>query len=171
VPHLRDTQPLPAEVRPHLRALLSPAGIVKAGMRVTVGDEYLPRGADPKVWKAKPAGANPVVGADRPLDLRILRARGTEIRLETRSGAANRIRIGRWCFPGWTLTVNGKARPVRPNPVGSIDVEIPAGTATVRLEMHTPGIRRLGLWISALGLVLLALLAGLGIRGRIPYLD
>jgi len=171
LPHLRKARPIPADVRPHLHAVLSPAGIRKTGVSVTVRDEYLPRGADPSVWKNKPACDHPVVGADRPLDLRIIRDQGTAICLETRSRSANRLRIGRWFFPGWEITVNGQARVPQANAVGSMDVRIPPGAGTVRLAMRAPGIRRICLWVSALGLGLLVLLVVLAIRGRIPKLQ
>lgn len=57
---------------------------------------------------------------------------------------------------GWHLTVDGKSTATQTVNKGFVGAKIPAGSHKIRLQYKTPGLK-LGVWVSAAGIVLLVL--------------
>jgi hypothetical protein len=157
VPHLWAYSPIAPETEKHLSEALSAQGIIKKRLPATVGDEYLPRTAQPDVWRVQPAVHGPVVQAEPVVRIVTLSEKGTKIVLNVETERPSRLRLARWAFPGWELEVNGMPAEVLTNKFGSMDISVPAGKSTVTLELSPPLIRQVCTWISLASLALLFL--------------
>ena len=80
-----------------------------------------------------------------------------EILLHTGSGEPGMARLLESFDPGWSATVDGAPRPVRPLNELGMGVPVPAGNHEVRLVYKTPG-RAMGVVLSAISLAGLVLL-------------
>ena len=154
VPVLGRIRPLEPEVRREAATIFGRQSIRSRGLPATVGDEYLPRGADRSVMQS--AGEDVLLEWDGPRPVpEVLEARGAEIALRSRASASGTASLARWYFPGWAArSGTGDPVAVARGPAGALRVEIP-GRTEVRVEYRSPGIRILGLWISAIAGVLL----------------
>ncbi len=161
LPRLADYRPLPEEIRTQLSARLAPDGVRSSGQTATVGDEYLPAGADPGTWRRQRPAEGPVVGLEPGVRVRVRRDRGRWIELDVEAAAPARLRLARWQFPGWQLEINGARTPIKRNPFGSLEVSVPAGASQVSVRLRAPRVRRVWLLVSGLGLLLVSAL-GLG---------
>ena len=81
-------------------------------------------------------------------------AAGSRIGLDVSAGQPVRLRLARWYFPGWELTLDGEPAPLEKSPYGSIDVAVPAGDTRVDLVCRAPPVRRWALAASGLTLAL-----------------
>lgn len=151
-PHLAQYTPLSSAFVARQATALAPDVIATGTRRVTVRDEYLPRGADANAWKRDRPTQGPLVWVRPPAEVELVRDGGTHIELRVQATQPTRLRVARWFFPGWSLEVNGDAVELEANPVGSIDVEVPAGESRVTLVCRAPPLRRAMLLFSAFGL-------------------
>ncbi len=69
-------------------------------------------------------------------------------------------------FPGWTASVDGVVTPIAYQREGTLDVRVPQGTHIVHLRYEETGIRLAADWISAVSLVIFAVLGILLYRKR-----
>jgi hypothetical protein len=149
---MMDYRPLAAEVRAALEGQLAPEAIRAAGHSATVGDEYLPREADPRIWRTRRRAKGPVVAATGPVELTLLRDRGTHCLLHVESERPVRLELARWAFPGWRARLEGRPVPLAPGPFGSIELAIPAGSSRLELDYRSPLVRRVTVAISAVAI-------------------
>jgi len=152
LPHLLDARPLEPRIASALPRILSAEGVRAGQNTATVLDEYLPRSASPQTWQSQPAGPAGVVGVTGGVTYQAKAERPPGIRLSATALGPSHVRLGRWAFPGWELSVDGQARAAEANRFGSIDAPIPTGRSEVRLRYRGPPARRLGLAVSALGM-------------------
>lgn len=149
-PHLLDVRAVDSEVREAFEASLDADMLRRsASHRVTVLDEYLPRGADGRLWHRLPAVAGPVAGVRGPASYNVVLDESRQIQLQVQAEAAASLRLARWDFPGWSASIDGQEVPLRGNNAGLIDVDVPAGDSLVTLRQQAPWERRLLLWPSA----------------------
>jgi hypothetical protein len=166
LPMLGQYRPLSPEAESRVAALASPRAVRESFASVTVGDEYLPRPSDPHVWRMERPGDGPVVAATGATRFETLADGGTRIELATHSAERARLRLARFAFPGWRVEVDGAPGEWRPSRFGTLELEVPAGDAHVRVELEPPASRRAGLWLSGVSLALWA--GGLAAAGRRP---
>ena len=160
LPLLATVRPIPAHVRARLPQLLAPEAVRRDHRSVTVLDEYLPRAANPEVWRTQGPQEGPVVKIAGTAELVVIRDTGSRIQLRVRAAEPATLRIARWAFPGWKLEISGRAAEWRTNEDGSIDVDVPDGETLVELRYRAPRERKLGLVVGGLALgAWLALLA------------
>jgi hypothetical protein len=160
LPLLATVRPIPPRVRTWLPQMLTPEAVRRDHRSVTVLDEYLPRAANPEVWKTQGPWEGPVVRIAGTAELVVIQNTGSRIQLRVRAAEPATLRIARWGFPGWKLEISGRAAEWRANEDGSIDVDVPDGETLVELRYRAPRERRFGLVVSGLALAAwLALLA------------
>ncbi len=157
LPLLTRVEPLPAAVKTQLAEWLSPQAVRRGRQSVTVGDEYIPRGAAPGVWEPRrgDAPAIAVLSGDASVDA--IHERGSWVEFRVRTESPARLRAARWAFPGWRLEFDGSAADWRSGSDGALEMEVPAGETRVSLRRRAPAVRRGALAVSAL-----AALAGFG---------
>jgi len=161
LPILAQYAPFSARLAAVVPVIVSPEIIRRGAETVTLGDEYLPRASDLAVWHEQRPIEGPVVAASAPVQWRTVVDRGTRIELETTSPSAARLRLARFAWPDWRVEIDGAERAFVANATGTLELEVPAGSARVRVWLEPPRLRRAALWISALSLV--AWLVGLGV--------
>ena len=164
LPVLGQYRALSPEARAQLASFASPRAVRESLASVTVGDEYLPRSSDPNVWRTERPTDGPVVAATGPIRIETLADGGTRIELATHSSERARLRLARFAFPGWRVEIDGAPADWQPSRFGTLELEVPAGDAHVRVELAPPPSRRAGLWLSGISLVAWA--AGLAATGR-----
>ncbi|MDH3212310.1 MAG: hypothetical protein OEM05_07475 [Myxococcales bacterium] len=152
LPLLAQSRPILPQLRTRLPQLLTPEAIRRDGRSVTVLDEYLPRAANPEVWKTRRPRESPVVRVGGAADVVVLRDAGSHIRLSVRAAEPTSLRLARWAFPGWRLELSGRSAEWQANEDGSIDIDVPAGETLVELRYRAPAVRRFGLAASAVAL-------------------
>jgi hypothetical protein len=151
-PQLLAYRPLDPEVVPRVRAQLAATEIRSRGLAATVGDEYLPAGADPTAWRRPRPEAGPVVSATSPVEIDVAGERGTRGRLEIRASRQVELELGAWAFPSWSVLVDGSPRPPSPTPRGTLGVLLEPGGHTLELAYRPPAIRSAMTVVSALAL-------------------
>jgi hypothetical protein len=155
---------LPAELAPRLAALADPGAVRQSFESVTVLDEYLPRAADPQIWRSDRPFDGPVIAAIGAVRWETALDTGTRIELTTHSPEAARLRLARWYFPGWQVDVDGVPASAQATPAGTLELDVPAGDAHVRAWLEPPPLRRICTLVSAAALAFWA--AGLWLAGR-----
>jgi hypothetical protein len=151
-PHLVDYQPLSALHAKTIEKAIQPEKLRRGALNVSVLDEYLPRGANPVVWKrAAGAGGRTVLATQPEAEFQLLEERGSRILLRVDAPTGTRLRLARWHFPGWEAELDGVPISLEPNRAGGIDVWIPAPGGTFELAHRPPRSRRIGLALSGLG--------------------
>ena len=153
VPHLVDAQSLPSDTR-GLDDRLTAESVRQNALTATLVDEFLPDGAVPGTWRSQPLGSGGVVAIEGVAQIDVLRESGTMLLLRVHADGAVVVRLGRWVFPGWALLVDGVSQELEPNRFGSVDVAISTGTHDVELRFRAPAVRRAGLVVSVVALVL-----------------
>jgi hypothetical protein len=154
LPLLQQYQPLGPQLSDRLPRLLAPEAVRNGKQSVTVGDEFLPRGADPSSWLRRRPTRGPVVGASPPAQIEIIRDAGSQIELRVTTRSESRLNLARWAFPNWQLELNGRSSELLTDAFGSLEFTVPAGITTVRLWYEPPFVRKLCLAISLLALAL-----------------
>jgi hypothetical protein len=151
-PHLVDYEPLSALHAKTIEKAIQPEKLRRGALNVSVLDEYLPRGANPAVWKrAAGAGGRTVLATQPEAEFQLLEERGSRILLRVDAPTGTRLRLARWHFPGWEAELDGVPISLEPNRAGGIDVWIPAPGGTFELAHRPPRSRRIGLALSGLG--------------------
>lgn len=158
LPVLGQARPIAPEIRARLSEVLAPESIRSGRQSVTVGDEYLPRAANPATWKSQRTPHGPVVAVAGDAEIAVIRNTGSWIELEVTADEAVRLRLARWAFPGWRLERSGEVVPWQANRDGSIDVFVPAGETRLELRYQAPPVRRITLGVSGLALLVWILL-------------
>ncbi|MEE8509353.1 MAG: hypothetical protein V3T07_09835 [Myxococcota bacterium] len=153
LPVLGQARPIAPEMRARLSEVLAPESIRSGSQSVTVGDEYLPRAANPAAWKSQRPQNGPVVSVVGDAEIAVIRNNGTWIELEVTADEVVRLRLARWAFPGWRLERSGVVVPWQANRDGSIDVVVPAGETRLELRYQAPRVRRIALGVSGLALL------------------
>lgn len=171
LPILAQYAPFPRGLARIAPAIVSPRIIRGGAQTVTLGDEYLPRASDTTVWHEQRPIEGAVVSASAAVEWRTLADGGTRIELETSSPSAARLRLARFAWPDWRLEVDGAERAFVPNATGTLELEIPAGEARVRVWLEPPPLRRAALWISGVSLVAWAIGLSLAVRRRAGYVQ
>jgi hypothetical protein len=167
LPRLTAARPLDASQRARIPAMLSPEGIRAGENTATVRNEYLPRTADKSAWRTRPPGPGGVIDSVPEMRIEVVEERGWRIRLRVRPKEPAWIVFGRWSFPGWRLSIDGKEAAVRYGPDGTISAIVPAGASKISLTYTAPWQRRLGMWVTGLSLFMaMALWFGLARRER-----
>ena len=154
VPHLRNNKPLPEQIAVQLSRMLDAEAIAQNGLSATVLDEYLPKAADPKIWRIPSRYIGPVARSVPAIQIEILKNSGTEILLTTRSPSSARLSFARWFFPVWECNVNSLPHRVEKSEVGAVDVSVPPGVNIIELSLKPLSARRITSWISLLCLAI-----------------
>lgn len=157
LPTLLLTKPLTAEQKRSL-AHSSLGG-------TTVYNEYVPRGATAGIWQLKPPVAGPLM--ELPAGVEIDWTRNEPIFMAGRVQAETAVRLSfaRWAVEEWRAEIDGAPVPLSRSRFGTLELEAPAGTHSLLVEMRPPFLRRVGLWVSLSSLGLLV--AGLVFRRRL----
>ena len=151
-PQLAGYRPLPAALSKASVKAVQPEALRRGGLNVSVLDEYLPRGANPAVWKREArAGGRTALAAQPEAEIEVLEEEGSRISLRVDAPAGTRLRLARWYFPEWKAELDGIPIPVEPNPSGGIDVRLPAPGGRFELVRRPPLSRRVGVILSGLG--------------------
>jgi hypothetical protein len=151
-PQLARYQPLSTLHAKTIVKAVEPEKLRRGALNVSVLDEYLPRGANPAVWKREArTGGRTVLLAQPEAEIEVLAERGSRIELRVDAPSGTRLRLARWYFPGWEAALDGAPIPIESNPAGGIDVRIPAPGGSFELVKRPPLSRRIGLALSSLG--------------------
>jgi hypothetical protein len=151
-PQLASYRPLSTAQSKAIAKAVSPEKLRGGALNVSVLDEYLPRGANPAVWKREArVGGRSVLIAEPEAQIEVLEKKGSRIALRVDAPAGTRLRIARWYFPGWEAELDGVPIPAEPNPSGGIDVRLPAPGGAFELVRRPPLSRRIGVILSGLG--------------------
>jgi hypothetical protein len=151
-PQLASYRPLSAVLSKTGAKAIQPETLRKGALNVSVLDEYLPRGANPAVWKrAARVGGRTVLAAEPEAEIEALEEKGSRISLRVDAPAGTRLRLARWYFPEWEAELDGVPIPVESNPSGGIDVRLPAPGGTFELVRRPPLSRRIGVIVSGFG--------------------
>lgn len=155
-PVIARIRPLEPEVRREASSIFGRESIRTRELPATVGDEYLPRGADRSATQT--AGRGPLLEWNGPGEAPdVLEERGTGIVLRSGPAGPGQATLGRWHFPGWEAsTAEGEPIEVKASREGALRLRLPRDSE-VRVELRAPPIRRWGLVVSALTAVLLVL--------------
>ena len=134
--------------------------IGKGRQTATGVNEYLPAGADFAAWKETPPGSL-LVSPPPGLELLATEESGTRLRLHLEAPRRNADTPGALVLPGmaserrmvsryrWSLV-----------PMGEVTIEVPKGRSNLEVNLEPPLVRRAGVWISALAVVLFLLALG-----------
>ena len=152
LPRLLQVEALPPEEAAQLARALQPEAVRRSGASVTVGDEYLPRAAEPELWRRERPLEGPVVGASGVVRWETLLDRGSHLELATHADAPARLQLARFAFPGWRIEVDAKAVEAAPSPRGALEVDVPAGEAHIDAQLEPPLVRRAALALSVVSL-------------------
>ena len=136
------------------------AEAIRQGRQSATGvDEYLPAAADYAAWKATRPGELFVTS---PSSLTVLAAEASGVRLglDLEASEPSQLHLARWYFPEWRAELDGEPITVKRGPVGELVVEIPRGRSDLEVVLVPPLVRRIGLWISFLAVVLFGLALG-----------
>ena len=85
---------------------------------------------------------------------------GVRIHLELEADEQVQLSLARWYFPEWRGTLHGESIAVARGSVGEIVVVIPRGRSEFEVELVPPLVRRVGIGISFLAVVLFVLALG-----------
>jgi hypothetical protein len=141
LPLLAQYRALDPEVAARLPQLLEPRAVRSSTLSVTVGDEYLPRAADPAAWRNERPRIGPVVSTSPLARVKVLEESGSRMELHVQAERPSRLRIARWAFPGWQLWLDGTPAELTASRSGSIELRVPAGETRVRLVCSPPRLR------------------------------
>ena len=141
IPGLIKTEPLDNLVKTNLPNILTEESIRENRLKVTVGDEYLPRAANRNAWVRKGLYARAVSDSRIRSAVTEFDGGGHQFSFYFTSPNAGLLPIGRWNFPAWTVLVNGEPVKPRSNPDGTFSVEVPRGRSRVECEYQPPVIR------------------------------
>jgi len=163
LPTLLSVRPPPEGPAARLERLFASGEPRQRRFRVTAGDEYLPRGADPALLARTEPPAPPVLRAGPGVATRVRRDRPTHLALRVEAPAPAEVVFGRFSFPGWRARAGGRELPVGSEPDGTLAVRVPEGRWPLDLRYAGPPLRRALLAPSAVafGVWLVAALAGL----------
>jgi hypothetical protein len=151
-PQLASYQSLSAVQSRVIEKAIQPEKLRRGALNVSVLDEYLPRGANPAVWKrAARFGGRTLLAAEPQVEVEVLEETGSRISLRVDAPTGTRLRLARWYFPGWEAELDGISIPVESNPSGGIDVRLPAPGGLFELIRRPPLSRRIGVTLSGLG--------------------
>lgn len=148
LPNLNAAEALSEKKFVQTSKLLTPEQIKENRLTATVGDEYLPRNADPRAYLNTRLKDGPIVQSIPEVEVKILKNTGTLIELETQGNLSANLEIARWFFPDWICIVNGQLHPIKKNTLGSFDISIPSGTNLISLKLMPPLLRRVLCWVS-----------------------
>ena len=115
--------------------------------------------ADFAAWQETPPGSLLV---SPPSGLEVLAAEesGACLRLDLEASSETRLRLARWYFPGWWASLNGEPALVEPGPMGEVTIEVPKGRSHLEVDLESHLVRRVGVWISIVAVVLFLLALG-----------
>jgi hypothetical protein len=151
-PQLASYRPLSAAQSTAVEKAIQPEKLRRGPLNVSVLDEYLPRGANPAVWKREArVGGRALLSAAPEAEIEVFETEGSRISLRVDAPTGTRLRLARWDFPGWVAELDGIPIPIEPNPSGGIDVRLPAPGGRFELVRRPPLSRRLGVILSGLG--------------------
>ena len=151
-PQLAGYQSLSAVQSRVIEKAIQPEKLRRGALNVSDLDEYLPRGANPAVWKrAARFGGRTLLAAEPQVEFEVLEETGSRISLRVDAPTGTRLRLARWYFPGWEAELDGISIPVESNPSGGIDVRLPAPGGLFELIRRPPLSRRIGVTLSGLG--------------------
>jgi hypothetical protein len=140
--------------------LLEPQAMERVLMTSTVGDEYLPEAARRDAI-ARPAREEPIISASPGLRVAIRRDEPRELAFDVATPPAadgGELCLARWSFPFWQARVDDRLRPAGMCGAGQLRLQFTRGKHHLRASLPMPGARRLGLVISALACVALAIM-------------
>ncbi len=159
LPHLLDARELSPRLRERLPEVLTPATIQREALPATVGDEYLPRAADPGAWlDGVPEG--PVVGRVGTIVARVLLDHGAHVELALGEGASGRLELRRFAFPGWRVELDGRPLATEVSARGALLVPVHGGGTLSARFVGTPLVRAARVVSGIAGLVWLMLWIG-----------
>jgi hypothetical protein len=139
--------------------MLEPQTMSRLLMTSTVGDEYLPRSARRDAI-AHSASEEPIVSASPGLRVAIRRDQPRELTFDVATPSAadgGELCLARWSFPFWETRVDERLRPAGMCSTGQLRLQFTPGKHHLTASLPVPGARRLGLVISALAWLALAL--------------
>jgi hypothetical protein len=131
----------------------APQSIASKGLNTTTMEEYEPRW----VVTRPPYDPRGLAGVSGALEVvEVLRGAARQ-EYSVRAPADTIVETTTFFYPGWTVTIDGAPRFVRPVPVrGTMTFELPAGDHRVVLTLGQTEVRRLGLAVTLLSLTVLA---------------
>jgi hypothetical protein len=159
LPQLARVRSFSPEGRASIEQGMTSETIGRGRQTATGVNEYLPAGADFTAWKETPPGSL-LVSPPPGLELLATEESGTRLRLYLEATGEMRIRLARWYFPGWRASVDGEPVAVEPGPMGEVTIEVPKGRSNLEVNLEPPLLRRAGVWVSAMAVVLFLLALG-----------
>ncbi len=88
-----------------------------------------------------------------------------QISIHVHSPSAARLTIGHFYYADWRAHIGKESAAVTPSPDGLLQVAAPRGDYTLRLDLIQDKPERAGIWISALSLLVILILAATHLRG------
>lgn len=116
-------------------------------------DEYRPRTA--RIDASRPPAA-PGRTSDGSGTVRVLGQRGDRRRYEVEAEGNGSFEAAYLFYPGVRASVDGRPAKVRPDDLGLVSVDLPAGRHVVEVWYGASGSQRAGYWITLLGAALVA---------------
>jgi uncharacterized membrane protein len=159
LPALAKVQPLPEAFHAETARYLTPESIRDRGMKVTVGDEYLPKGAFKDLWRSQETYAGILLDSSFKEQIKDVSGSGGHFSFLFQSTQPAVLPIARWNFPGWKIMINGAASEKIANRDGTFSVRLLPGRSLVECRYLPPPVRQGALIISAVSLILWLLLA------------
>ena len=133
----------------------SPDSIARKGINTTTREEY-----EPQAVEARPPFTEQALrGLEDPVTVgeTIMRAQRQEIWVT--APRATPVETRTFFYPGWTVSIDGENTPISVVPArGTMTFEVPAGTHRIVLALQPTMARRLGAFVSAVTLTVLALI-------------
>ncbi|MBI4213721.1 MAG: hypothetical protein HY534_05360 [Chloroflexi bacterium] len=142
----------------------TPGIIAARNLAVTTAREYEPIWV-PNVPRAPAAEAITVISGDGRVS--VTRRTPIDSRFRVDLSTPSRLRINTFYFPGWTVYVDGRQRPVERNSDGVMEISVEGGSHQVRLAFEDTPVRLWSARLSGLAVLLLFATPWLA-RRRIP---
>jgi hypothetical protein len=167
MPGLLRVATIPPASWDRLEESLQPAAIRQVGLKATVYSEFMPIPSVREAWRNVKPVKGPLLSMPPGLEVSVTRNEPIDIQLDVHANSETELQLGRWFFPGWKAEIDGEPLELSRSELGTLSFKVPAGKTSIWCYFDTPPIRRLGNWLSVLGLLVwLAFLALLAARGR-----
>lgn len=130
----------------------APESIAQRGLATTTREEYRPR------WVKETPGYTDhrLSGVDGPIRVQLLEHRTGLERFSVGSDQPAQVETASFWYPGFEVTVNGKATMVQPHPQhGTMLFDVPSGRSEVDIRYIGTTVRRITSWLSLVVAVLL----------------
>ncbi|MCP4006694.1 MAG: hypothetical protein GY725_21150 [bacterium] len=137
-PALSRSKHFDPEAWTRIEKFVAPESIRVGRQKVTVGHEFLPRGANPKAWVRDRPVLGPVISTRPQASLRVETDHGSHTVFHVQATEPTSIVVARWFYPGWQLTLDDTPAQPRAAPSGAIEIRVPRGRTRVDLQYRAP---------------------------------